>query len=302
MILFLLSIAFCTKAQDNCLPVYSLPVKNIQLSSGRMAYVEKGKGKVLIFIHGLGGNISHCVKVINDLSSSYRCIAIDLPGYGYSTNTNQNSSDQLSFYANVVMQFAKKLKIKYFDLVGHSMGGQIAVIMGLNHPKIIKRLILVNPAGLETFTSGEAKLLTTYTTTAFFAGQDEAAIRTSFKNNFYSLPEDAEALIRYRLKLKACVNANDYYEVLVKGVNGMLNHPVKDDLKNLKQNVLVVLGENDNLIPNKLLHPALTGNDISKIATDNIPGVKLKIISKAGHMLPFEQPSLLNKAIKEFVQ
>ncbi len=291
-------------AQDTCLPKYALPVHKLMLDNKvEMAYVEKGRGKVLLFVHGLGGNISHWMKSIELLSAHYRCIAVDLPGYGYSASQNQNNpTDQLAFYADATVQLTRKLKIKSFDIIGHSMGGQVAVIAGLAYPKNIRRLVLVNPAGLETFTASEATLLNTYTTTAFFKGQDDVAIRASFKNNFFEMPAETESLIQYRLKLKTCPGADNYYGLLVKGVKGMLDHPVKKSLSQLTQQVLLVMGEKDNLIPNKLLHPTLTQQNIIKVATDSVPRINVTVVPNAGHMLPFEKPLLFCNAIKEFLK
>ena len=101
------------QAQDSCLPKYDLPVKTIELSSGKLAYVEKGKGQTIVFIHGLGGNLSHWLKSVNELSASYKCIAIDLPGYGWSDkNVDTKGKDRLQFYADAVSEFLKKKKIK----------------------------------------------------------------------------------------------------------------------------------------------------------------------------------------------
>ncbi|MEK7225120.1 MAG: alpha/beta fold hydrolase, partial [Bacteroidota bacterium] len=172
----------CTvAAQDNCLPVYNQPVKTIQLSSGKLAYVEKGKGQVILFIHGLGGNLSHWLKAVDGLSLSYKCIAIDLPGYGWSDKqVDTKAKDQLQFYAETISEFLQKKKIRKAILAGHSMGGQTAIITALQN-KRVKKLILFAPAGLEIFTEKEGQLLTGATPAAVFEKQDEWAIRNNFK-------------------------------------------------------------------------------------------------------------------------
>jgi pimeloyl-ACP methyl ester carboxylesterase len=294
---------FTVSAHDSCYAEYGLPVKKVLLNDGsQLAYVEKGKGKVIIFIHGLGGNISHWIKSMQILSKGYRCIAVDLPGYGYSISANKNDSDQLKFYADVITHFSKKLSLKNITVAGHSMGGQVAVIAALAHPELIKQLILIDPAGLETFTETEQALLTNFSTPVFFKNQDEATIRKNFKNNFYHQPADAEKLIQYRLHLTSCSQFDEYTKTLVKGIKGMLSHPVKNSLSTLKQKVLLVFGEDDNLIPNRLLHPSLKMDDIIKVATENIKNIKVEVVPKAGHMLAFEKPDELSQIIKNFLK
>ncbi len=290
-------------AMDSCYADYGLKVKNVLLKDGsKIAYVEKGKGKTLLFIHGLGGNISHWIKNMDELSKSYRCIAIDLPGYGNSINKNINNEDQLGLYANSIIEFAENLRLKKIVLIGHSMGGQIAIITAVQHPAIIKQLILIAPAGLETFTDAERKIFLKFTTPAFFKNQDEATIRKNFANNFYAQPADAENLIEYRVRLKQCEHFDNYCNVLVNGVKGMLAHPVKNDLNKIQQKVLLVFGENDQLIPNRAMHPNITYKDVIEVATKNIKNLQVKVISNAGHMLPFEKPEQLNYTIKNFVK
>ena len=275
-IIALILFVSAASAQDNCLPAYNLPVETIQLSSGKLAYVEKGRGQTILFIHGLGGNLSHWLKSVNELSSSYKCVGIDLPGYGWSDKqVDTKGKDRLQFYADAISEFLKKKKIKRVVLVGHSMGGQIAVITALQN-KRVKKLVLVAPAGLETFTEKEGQLLIGATLPSVFEKQDEVIIRNNFKLNF-------------------C-------ETISAGVKGMLAHPVKDSLQYLSMPVLIVFGANEGLIPNKYLHPLLKTDELAKQSAGLIPDCKVKMIEKAGHMIQFEKSNETNLHIKNFLQ
>ena len=289
-------------AQDTCLPVYNLPVKNIKLSSGNLAYVEKGKGKTILFIHGLGGNLSHWLKSVNELSAAYNCIAIDLPGYGWSDkNVDTKGKDRLQFYADIIAEFLKKKKIKKVILVGHSMGGQTAIITALQN-SCVKKLILIASAGLETFTEKEAQLLIASTPAGFFEKQDETVIRNNFKLNFVQQPAEVEQLIQDRLQMKRCSDFNIYCETVSAGVKGMLVHPVKDSLQYLKMPVLIVFGANDLLIPNRYLHASMKTLELANQSAAVIPGCKVEMIEKAGHMVQFEKSNEINIIIKNFIQ
>ncbi len=290
------------KAQDSCRPVYNLPVKTIELSSGKLAYIEKGKGKTILFIHGLGGNLSHWLKQVNELSATCRCIAIDLPGYAWSDKKiDSNKKDRLQFYADAVSEFLKKKKIKKVIITGHSMGGQTAIITALQN-KRVKQLILIAPAGLETFTEKEGQILTASTPPAVFEKQEEAAIRNNFKLNFFQQPADAEQLIQARLQMKKCDDFKLYCETVSAGIKGMLLHPIKDSLKYLSIPVLILFGANDALIPNRYLHPTMRTDELAKQSALLIPNCKVEMIDKAGHMLQFEKSSETNLMIKNFIQ
>ncbi len=289
-------------AQQNCLPVYNLPVKTMQLSFGKLAYLEKGRGQTILFIHGLGGNMSHWLKSINELSAEHKCIALDLPGYGWSDkNIDTKGKDRLQFYAAAISEFLKKKKIKKVILAGHSMGAQVAIITALQN-KNVKKLILVAPAGLETFTEKEAQLLTASTPAAVFEKQDETAIRNNFKINFLQQPADAEQLIQDRLNIKTCADFKLYCETVSNGVKGMLAHPVKDSLQYLTIPVLIVFGANDGLIPNKYLHPSVKTEELAKQSAALIPNCKVVMVENSGHLVQFEKPSETNLIIKNFIQ
>ena len=301
-ILVVMLFASVASAQNSCLPKYNLPVKTIELSTGKLAYVEKGKGKTILFIHGLGGNLSHWLKSVNELSAAYKCIAIDLPGYGWSDkNVDTNRQDRLQFYADAIGEFLKKKKIKKAILVGHSMGGQTAIIAALQN-KSINKLILVAPAGLETFTEKEAQLLITSTPASFFEKQDEAVIRNNFKLNFFEQPADVEQLIEDRLSMKKCSDFALYSQTVSAGIKGMLAHPVKDSLQYLKIPVMIIFGANDMLIPNRYLHAAAKTKELARQSAALIPNGKVEIIEKAGHMVQFEKNKEINTLIKNFLQ
>lgn len=289
-------------AQDSCFAKYNQPVKTIQLSSGTLTYIEKGNGQLILFIHGLGGNITHWLKSVNELSVSFKAIAIDLPGYGWSDkNVDTKGKDRLQFYANAITEFLKKKKIKKVILVGHSMGAQLAIITALQN-RAVKKLILVAPAGLETFTGKEAQLLIASSTASVFEKQDEAIIRSNFKMNFFQQPADVEQLIQDRLQMKNCRGFSLYCETVSASVKGMLEHPIKDSLQYLKMPVLILFGANDKLIPNRYLHPSMNIEELANQSAALIMDCKAIMIESAGHMVQFERNSEINRIIKNFIQ
>lgn len=298
--LFLQKLSF---SQDNCSPVYPLPVKMQQVQGFRVGYVESGKGQTVLLLHGLGGNLSHWLPAMNQLAKEYHVIALDFPGYGASDKVVPDTTkDAIQFYADVVANFIADKQLKDVVLAGHSMGGQVAIVTALQHPKLISKLVLLAPAGLETFSQQEGAMLINATQPVVFEKQEEAAVRASFKTNFYELPNEAEALIQYRLRLKSCPDFTTYTRVVSSGVKGMLAHPVKADLKNIKQPTLIVFGENDALIPNPYLHPAIKREGLVSEAAALIPQTKTITISKAGHLLQFEKPAEVYQAIQQFLK
>jgi pimeloyl-ACP methyl ester carboxylesterase len=290
-------------AQDSCKPTYNMPVQKLQVADGlQMAYVEKGKGETIVFVHGLGGNLSHWLKQVDALSKNYHCIAVDLPGYGYSDKSFSTDKDHLAFYADVLSAFIEKKGLEKVVLAGHSMGGQIAIITAINHPEKISKLVLAAPAGLETFSEAETKMITAATPPALFEKQEEPVIRYSFKQNFHEQPQDAEALIQDRIRFKTCADFKLYTDAVSGGIKAMLAHPVKADLPKIKQPVLIIFGGEDALIPNKLLHPTLVREEMLKETLTLMPKAILITIPSAGHLVQFEKSEETINAIKYFLR
>jgi pimeloyl-ACP methyl ester carboxylesterase len=299
-ILTTILLLFClsTKAQ-NCELSYTNKIKKIVINDSlTIAYKEQGKGKrTFLMIHGLGGNLTHWS---NNFVKYKHCIALDLPSYGLSTMRNfQAKTDLLDFYAETILAFIQKKKLQNVVLIGHSMGGQIAIITALKNPKYIKKLVLVSPAGFETFEDNEAKALMSFSKPETFKNQNEAMVRIGFKRNFYEMPTSTETLIQDRLMIGKCENFNPYFQAVAGSVKGMLEHPVRMEINKIGIPTLVVFGENDELIPNKFLHKSLTINQVADIGKD-IPKAKIVLIPKAGHLVMYEQFQIFNQLVKHF--
>lgn len=265
----------------------------------RLAYVDEGRGDhTIIFIHGLGSYLKAWKKNIEGLKDHYRCIAIDLPGYGKSSK--KPHSGMMSFYALVVKEFIDELNLENVVLAGHSMGGQIAIMAAVNYPETIQKLILIDPAGFEEFNEGQKEWFRDVMTVEGVMKTTVEQIQTNLAYNFYNVPEDAEFMITDRIAMRSADDFENYCYAVVKSVNGMVDEPVYEILGEVKQPVLILFGENDNLIPNRFLNPGST-SDIAKKGHDALPNSSLIIVPKAGHFLQFEKPEVVNRAVIEFL-
>lgn len=280
---------------------YTYQVKYVNLDSEtKVAYVDEGAGEqTLLFIHGLATYLPSWNKNIEVLKSRYRCIAIDLPGYGRSSKGNTTSS--LNDYAEVVLKVIDELRLKNVILVGHSMGGQVAVTTVLKSPDQFERLILLAPAGFETFQQEQATWLKAVFTVESVEQATEEQIRANWALNFNSMPDDVEFMIQDRLKMRGADDFKVYCQAVVGGMNAMLDEPIFDQLKNIKQKTLVVYGANDGLIPNKYLNPGLTTEKVGESGAAQIPDATLKFIPECGHFISFDKPEEINEILLEFL-
>jgi pimeloyl-ACP methyl ester carboxylesterase len=138
---------------------YGIPTQFINLSNDvELAYNETGtSGEYVIFIHGLASYLPAWKKNVAILSKNNRCISIDLPGYGRSSKGNYNVT--MDFFADLINEFCSEKGIQSVTLVGHSMGGQIAITAALKYSKLVNKLVHIAPAGFETFNKGQPSMV-----------------------------------------------------------------------------------------------------------------------------------------------
>ena len=119
--------------------------KFVDIGGDRIHYVEQGSGPAIVIVHGLAGQLLNFAYLpMQELARSHRVILIDRPGAGYSTRGAQSSAAIFS-QAATVAGFIDALKLDKPMLVGHSLGGALALAVALNHPQSVSRLALIAP-------------------------------------------------------------------------------------------------------------------------------------------------------------
>lgn len=279
---------------------YPFDTKSLSLSKKiELTYTDQGSGtNTLLFIHGLGSYMPAWQKNIPVLSESYRCIAIDLPGYGKSSKGNH--SYDMKFFADVVAEFIQELDLKNVTLVGHSMGGQIAITASLYHPALVDQLVLISPAGFETFHEGQKQWFRDVLNARLVQVTPPEAIQTNLAYNFYDYPKEADFMITDRIAMRSAKDFERYCYAVEMSVKGMVDQPVFDFLPKVNQPTLVIYGENDNLIPNRYLNPGRTV-DVANKGIVQLPNGQLVMVSKSGHFTMFEKAEEVNEAIIKFI-
>jgi pimeloyl-ACP methyl ester carboxylesterase len=280
---------------------YAYTVHYADLPSGiRLAYMDEGKGaETLVMIHGLGSYSQAWKKNISELSKKYRVIAIDLPGYGKSSKAPH--SGLMTFYAGLVSEFIQQMKLGPVNLAGHSMGGQISMVLALAKPELVKRLILVDPAGFEAFHAGQKSWFKEVMTPNLVRLTSLEAIETNLASNFYRLPKDAHFMIEDRIAWRDASDFEAYCLAVSRSVAGMVDEPVLDKLDKLKQPTLIFFGEDDLLIPNRYLNPGFT-KKIAEQGAAKIKNSKLIMVPKCGHFMMFEKAEVFNTETAAFIQ
>ena len=147
------------KAQDPELTNYTYPFKvsfkeiknNEQIL--KMAYMdvnpEKPNGKTVVLLHGKNFSGAYWKQTAEDLlQRGFRVVMPDQIGFGKSSKPH-TFPFTFHYLSELTQNLLKDLKVEEYFLVGHSMGGMLAIRMALMFPKSVTKLLLINPIGLE---------------------------------------------------------------------------------------------------------------------------------------------------------
>ncbi len=118
----------------------------VTLHGHAFSYTDSGSGPVLLFIHGLLGSQKQWAHLVDELDEDHRLIVPDLFGHGESAKPVGDYS--LGAHAATLRDLLDRLGIEQVTLVGHSLGGGIAMVFSYLFPERVDRLVLVASGGL----------------------------------------------------------------------------------------------------------------------------------------------------------
>ena len=124
---------------------WRLRIRGIKTAAGTLSTIEAGAGAPVVLLHGLGATKASFLPTLEALAPSYRAIAVDLPGFGDSHKPLFQAYDA-PFFARAVTALLDALELETAHVVGNSMGGRVALELGLSHPERVGRLVLLAPS------------------------------------------------------------------------------------------------------------------------------------------------------------
>jgi len=297
--LFLLMSSSPTAAPDT-LPHYPDDVQTTTIDGREIAFVDRGSGSPLLFVHGLGSNLSLWRETMDAVDDSHRVLALDLPGYGLSGKDDVPGT--MPFFADVITEFLDDRGLEEVTYVGVSMGGQVGLTVALEASERLRRLVLVSPAGIESFTAEEAAALKQATTTESILSTTDEQVRKNTALNFGNWSEEYAWLIEQRHALSERADFEAYAKANARSVAGMLDGDVRDRLSEVEVPTLVLFGAGDKLIPNQYLHGQMTTADVADRAREHLPQARVRLVEDAGHLLMLERPEVFHKALRSFLE
>jgi pimeloyl-ACP methyl ester carboxylesterase len=265
------------------------PGNTIALDGVGIHYVDRGQGPPLVLIHGLGGSICNFRYNIPVLSQHLRVVALDLKGFGYSERPAAGDYS-LTAQARLVGELMDRLGIPRAAVLGHSMGGAIALRLAATWPEKVDRLILVGSAPpdrmVPRFVASPPLPSLLGLGTALVLHQPrlrEIVLRQGFYDPAFLSPEMVEEF-RHIARIRGSTSA----------IASVLRDAAREepiDLSRLSQPVLLLWGRHDRW----------PGLRLARWLADQIPDARLKVIERARHMVLEERAEEANEAILSFL-
>jgi pimeloyl-ACP methyl ester carboxylesterase len=254
-----------------------MELKTIQTPRVPVRYYEGGQGQPLVFLHGAGG-LDLDMGFLNALAEKFHVYAPLVPGYGDSQECPE-LRDMLDFTLHT-WDAVGALGLKDPILVGFSMGGMIASEMAAVAPNDVSRLALVAPAGLwlDDHPIPDIFAMLPYQLPAYLFYDEAAGAKILSAGADMSDPKFLQAFL--------VQNARQL------GAASKIMFPIPDRglatrLYRIKAKTILIWGESDKLIPPVYAQAFQRG----------IAGAELVLIPQAGHVVPFEKPGDVIRAI-----
>ena len=118
----------------------------LEVDGERLHFLDRGRGPPVVLIHGLSGQIGNFnYALIEPLAQAYRVLAVDRPGSGYSVR-RAGSTASIGAQAGIIAKAIRSLGLGRPVVVGHSLGGAVALALALDYPDCVGALALISPA------------------------------------------------------------------------------------------------------------------------------------------------------------
>jgi pimeloyl-ACP methyl ester carboxylesterase len=267
--------------------------------NGQQLHVhEEGSptGKVALLIHGWGSSWYAVSPLLPLLRQRYRCLAVDLPGYGASPHGPGRTT--IAGYADLLTTLIGEITTQPVVLVGHSMGGMISLMIALKRPELVERMVLLCPT-----ISGNLSLMINLTLFPFVV-LERFPLTNVIVGVFEPLVGITDRLLRAPLfadrtdisnedyeRIKADTRRRDQGRIRAECFRAMRENDLRGKLGPIDIPSLVIWGMEDNTVPLR---------DASVVARE-WPQADLRVIPNAGHWPQFETPEITGRYVRAFL-
>jgi pimeloyl-ACP methyl ester carboxylesterase len=266
----------------------------VKLTGAEVVFAELGEGEPVLFVHGLGGSWRNWLENLPHFGRNHRALALDLPGFGESPMPEWPID--VPAYGRLISEFCEALGIdRLAALVGNSLGGFVATEAVLGDQRRFERLVLVDAAGLSLVDASRRQVETVAGALRLTGARLAGPHRTWFARPrgrrvaFGRLVHEPERLAPELLREQ--IEPGLSSPGLAEALGSMVGYDTRERLAEIRIPTLIVWGRDDRLIPVR--------------AADSyrrrIPGSRVEILDRTGHLAMLERPVEFNALVDEFL-
>ena len=285
------------KTETSTIRATAPEIKSVFVNGDSLHYIDMGKGDPVIFIHGTLDDYRLWQMQMDTFAKNHRVIAYSRR-YAYPNKQVSNDSADYTpaIHAKDLAEFIKTLNLGPVHLVGHSHGAYTALLTTVEHPELVKTVmlgeapvfpLLQNAPGGDTIIRNFMSSSISPAAEAFRSGNNQKAVAvfiggvTGDSSFFSKMPPEAQSMVM-----------NNFLELRGIALSKNAFSPVScDDLKKIKTPVLIMTGEKT------LLFFSVINEELSKCLTNK----EKVILSNATHGLEMENPVDFNKIVLAFI-
>jgi 4,5:9,10-diseco-3-hydroxy-5,9,17-trioxoandrosta-1(10),2-diene-4-oate hydrolase len=259
-------------------------------------YVTSGRGPAVVLLHGLGGFAESWERTMATLAPRATVFALDLPGFGRSAKPR--TLYRLAYFARALHGFLDATGLGHASLVGHSLGGAVAVTYALTHPSRVERLALVSGLvpGVSFHVSWAHRLITLPLVGEALSLCGSATLYKAAIARCFHTPRSAEVdfLVEHDYRERTGPAARAAWLATARHIRADLvdrRNDYRRALATLDLPVLLVHGRQDPAVPARHAGEAAVG----------IPRAALRWVDLCGHFPHLEYPEAVNGWLAEFL-
>ena len=259
-----------------------------KLNGANLWYTDSLHGdETILFVHGLLLSGQMYSDQVAALEPAFRCVTLDLRGQGKS-RVEETGYNIENLTADVVA-LIKQLNLAPCHFVGLSMGGFIGLRLGIDHPELLRSLVLVDTtADPEPASSGRKyKFMTWIVKWLGFSPVIGSIMKIMFGRSFLADPQKSELQSLWKERILS----NDRIGILKSALGVIDRKGVASEAAKIKCPCAVMVGEEDVATPpqkSQRIHAAIDGS-------------RMVTIAGAGHSAPIEQPDAVTQALQDFL-
>ncbi len=262
---------------------------------GQKVHVEvQGEGEPLVLVHGFGASTYSWRHIAPELAGSYRTIALDLSGFGYTERPREPERYSRSGQLRLITGVLDALGHESAHFAGHSYGGGLVLTLAHQQPERVRSLILIDTTYPDFSTRKRRPLAAVPPLASAFVrglGLRRAFVARSLKHVYYDdelVTDEVRDAYRERLRVEGAVRA---YRALTMPHNSAADR-ASVPLEEIEKPVLAIWGEDDRL----------TVIDEARRGAARLPDVRFEALDECGHSPMEEHPQKVVELIESFLE